>query len=305
MTKPNEARGQRPGCAMPAWLRELRPLHWVKNVLVLVPLAAAHNLDQLALLGRAALAFVAFSLCSSGLYVVNDLLDLDADRRHPAKRRRPLAAGELGRAAAMALIAATWTGSALIAIQLGIGCISVLAAYVLLMLCYSLWLKQLALVDALVLAAGYAARVGIGAIAVSTPPSAWLIACCICLFFSLALVKRYSELARSRDREGPTAHARGYEVADLPMIATFGVVSGYLSVLVLAMYLTSGRTFSHLYSRPAFIGLTAMLLLYWISYVWLLTNRGQMSEDPVVFALRNRRSRGLVVLMGVCALLAV
>lgn len=295
----------RPVPLLPAWLRELRPHHWVKSALVAIPLAAAHELGNVALLGRVGLAFAAFSLCASGLYVFNDLVDVSSDRRHPSNCRRPLAAGQLGRTAAILLMVAAWLGAGLLASQLGARFAGVLAAYVIVMIAYSLWLKRVVLVDALMLAAGYAARVAAGGVAVAIRPSTWLIAFCVCLFFSLALVKRYSELARSRDRDGPLAHARGYEAIDLPMISTFGVVSGYLAVLVLALYLTSGRTFSLLYSRPAFIGLTAILLLYWISYVWLLANRGLMPEDPVVFALRDRRSQVLVVLMGICAFLAI
>ena len=290
---------------LPAWLRELRPHHWVKNTLVLIPLAAAHELGDVAQLARVGIAFAAFSLCAAGQYVVNDLIDFESDRRHPSNCRRPLAAGELGRASAILLAAAVWVGAGVLAAQVGLRFVGVLAAYVILMIAYSLWLKRVVLVDALLLAAGYAARVAGGGVAVMIRPSPWLIAFCVCLFFSLALVKRYSELARSRERDGPSAHARGYEAVDLPMIATFGVVSGYLAVLVLALYLTTGRTFSLLYSRPAFIGLTAMLLLYWISYVWLLANRGRIPDDPVVFALRDRRSLVLVVLMGICSFLAV
>jgi 4-hydroxybenzoate polyprenyltransferase len=290
---------------LPAWLLALRPRHWVKNVLVIVPLAAAHQLGDLALLGRVAMAFAAFSLCASGLYVLNDLFDLEADRSHPSKRRRPLASGEMTRTTAFAVIAVTWLGAALIAAQLGIGFSGVLAAYVLLMIAYSMWLKHVVLLDALLLAAGYSARIAAGAVAVSILPSTWLIAFSLFLFYSLALIKRYSELTHNRDRQGPSAHARGYEAADLPVVAMSGIASGYLAVLVLAMYLTSGRAPSPLYSQPVFIGLTAVLLLYWISYLWLVANRGHMPEDPVLFALRDSRSRALVLLMGICAWLAV
>ena len=203
------------------------------------------------------------------------------------------------------MIGATWVGAGLLCTRLGAGFAGVLVAYLVLMIAYSVRLKHVVLVDALLLAAGYSTRVAAGGIAVGIFPSTWLIAFCVCLFYSLALVKRYSELAFNRERDGPAAHARGYQAVDLPMMATFGVASGYLAVLVLAMYLASGRTFSHLYSRPAFIGLTGILLLYWISYVWLLTNRGQMPDDPVLFALRDGRSLVLVVLMGICAFLAV
>lgn len=290
---------------LPAWLLALRPRHWVKNVLVIVPLAAAHQLGDLALLARVAMAFAAFSLCASGLYLLNDLFDLEADRSHPSKRRRPLASGKMTRTTAFALIAVMWLGAALVAAQLGMAFSGVLAAYVLLMIAYSVRLKHVVLLDALLLAAGYSARIAAGAVAVAILPSTWLIAFSLFLFYSLALIKRYAELTHNRDRQGPSAHARGYEAVDLPIVATLGIASGYLAVLVLAMYLTSGRTPSPLYSQPVFIGLTAVLLLYWISYLWLVANRGHMPEDPVLFALRDSRSRVLVLLMGICAWLAV
>ena len=290
---------------LPAWLLALRPQHWVKNVLVIVPLAAAHQLGDLTLLARVAMAFAAFSMCASGQYVLNDLFDLEADRTHPSKRNRPLASGQMTRTAAYAVIAVMWLASGLIAVQLGAAFAGVLAAYVVLMIAYSLRLKHVVLLDAVLLAAGYSARVAAGAVAVSILPSTWLIAFCLFLFYSLALIKRYAELAHNRDSQGPSAHARGYEAVDLPIVATFGIASGYLAVLVLALYLTSGRTPSLLYSQPMFIGLTAVLLLYWISYLWLVANRGHMPEDPVLFALRDSRSWVLVLLMGICAWLAV
>jgi 4-hydroxybenzoate polyprenyltransferase len=283
----------------------LRPQHWIKNTLVIVPLAAAHQLGDFVLLARVGMAFAAFSLCASGQYVLNDLLDLEADRGHPSKRQRPLAAGQMTRTAAFTLIAATWLGAGLIATQLGAAFAGVLSAYIVLMVAYSVRLKHVVVLDAVLLAAGYAARVAAGAVAVEIHLSTWLIAFCLFLFFSLALIKRYAELAHNRDRQGPSAHARGYEAVDLPIVATFGIASGYLAVLVLAMYLTIGRTFSRLYSQPALIALTGVLLLYWISYVWVVANRGQMPEDPVLFALRDRRSRVLVLLMGICAWLAL
>lgn len=305
MNDPVEVQSPRFRSRIPPWLMALRPQHWVKNTLVIVPLAAAHQLGDLALLARVGMAFAAFSLCASGQYVLNDLLDLEADRGHPAKSQRPLAAGQITRTAAFTLIAATWLGAGLIAIQLGAAFAGVLSAYIVLMVAYSVRLKHVVVLDAVLLAAGYAARVAAGAVAVAIRPSTWLIAFCLCLFYSLALIKRYAELTHNRDRQGPSAHARGYEAVDLPIVATFGIASGYLAVLVLAMYLTIGRTFSRLYSQPAFIALTGVLLLYWISYFWLVANRGQMPEDPVLFALRDGRSRVLVLLMGICAWLAL
>lgn len=290
---------------MPPWLVELRPHHWVKNVLVIVPLAAAHQLLNLELEARVAMAFVAFSLCASGQYVLNDLLDLAADRVHSTKSSRPLAAGTLSRRAGVILMVLTWTGAVLAAAPLGIAFGGVLAAYLVLMLAYSWRLKHIAILDAIVLGAGYAARVAAGGVAVAIRPSAWLINFCVCLFFSLALVKRYGELAKNRNRDGPCAQARGYMGVDLPFVAMFGIASGYLAVWVLAMYLTSETPARQIYDRPLFISLTGMLLAYWISHLWLVANRGQLTDDPLVFALRDPLSRILVALMGLTAWLAV
>ena len=290
---------------MPPWLVELRPHHWVKNVLVIVPLAAAHELLNLQLEARVALAFVAFSLCASGQYVLNDLLDLAADRAHSSKSKRPLAAGTLSRRAGVILMTLIWAGAALAAAPLGIAFGGILAAYLVMMLAYSWRLKHIAILDAIVLGAGYAARVAAGGVAVAIRPSAWLINFCVCLFFSLALVKRYGELAKNRDRDGPCAQARGYLGVDLPFVAMFGIASGYLAVWVLAMYLTTETPARQIYDRPVFISLTGMLLAYWISHLWLVANRGKLTDDPIVFALRDRVSRILVALMGLCAWLAV
>ena len=193
---------------LPPWVVELRPHHWVKNVLVIVPLVAAHQLLNPQLLARVAVAFVAFSLCASGQYVLNDLLDLSADRTHATKSRRPLAAGSLSRRAGVILMVLTWTGAALAAATLGLAFCGVLAAYLALMLAYSWRLKHIAILDAIVLGAGYAARVAAGGVAVAIRPSSWLINFCVCLFYSLALVKRFGELAQNRNRDGPCAHAR-------------------------------------------------------------------------------------------------
>jgi 4-hydroxybenzoate polyprenyltransferase len=237
--------------------------------------------------------------------VLNDLLDLAADRAHSTKSKRPLAAGTLSRGAGVSLMVLAWTGAVLAAVTLGAAFCGVLGAYLALMLAYSWRLKHVAILDAIVLGAGYAARVAAGGVAVAIRPSTWLIAFCVCLFYSLALVKRYAELAQNRDRNGPCAQARGYLGIDLPLVAMFGVGSGYLAVWVLAMYLTTEHPARLLYGRPLFISLTGILLAYWISHLWLVANRGKLTDDPVVFAIRDPLSRVLVALMGICAWLAV
>ena len=287
-----------------AALESLRPHQWLKNALVFVPLAAAHRLGEPLLLARTARAFLAFSLCASAVYLLNDLRDAPADRQHPHKRLRPIASGRLPHDLALALAGTLLAGSAAVAWPLGVPVGLTLAAYVLLMIGYTLRLKSIVLLDALVLAAGYALRVLAGAVAVAILPSARLLAFCIFLFFSLALVKRYAELALLRTRDGAAAHARAYLLEDQEFMVALGISCGALSVLVLALYMSS-ETVVRLYSRGGFIWLTCVLLLYWISHMWLMAHRGRMSDDPLVFAVKDPLSATLIVLMGATAWLAV
>lgn len=292
------------GALLAAALASLRPYQWLKSALVFVPLAAAHRLGEPQLLARAAQAFLAFSLCASAVYLLNDLHDAPADRMHPHKSRRPIAAGRLPRSLALALVPVLLAATLAAAWPLGVKAGAALAAYFALMIAYTLRIKAIVLLDALVLAAGYALRVLTGALAVAILPSARLLAFCIFIFFSLALVKRYAELALLRLRDGAAAQARAYLLEDQEFIVALGTSCGALSVLVLALYMSS-ETVVRLYSRGQFIWLTCVLLLYWISYMWLMAHRGRMSDDPLVFAVKNPVSAVLIALMGATAWLAV
>jgi 4-hydroxybenzoate polyprenyltransferase len=287
-----------------AALQTLRPHQWLKNALVFVPLAAAHRLAELSHVGAAARTFVAFSLCASSIYVLNDLWDAPADRLHPHKRHRPIASGRLPRWCALGLAPALFMGAIAMGLWVDAPVAAVLGFYFVLMIAYSLRLKAIVLLDVLVLAGGYALRLVAGGFAVDIRPSPRLLAFCVFLFFSLALVKRYAELALLRLRDGPASHARAYVSDDQEFILVLGTSSGILSVLVLALYLSSGNL-ERLYSRAQLIWVTCVLLLYWISHVWLAAHRGRMTDDPLVFAVTDRVSRALIVLMGVTAWLAV
>ena len=282
----------------------LRPYQWLKNLLVFVPLASAHRLGEIPLLLQALQGFVAFSLCSSAVYLLNDLHDLRSDQLHPYKSRRPIAAGRVPRGLAVGLVPVLLAAGLIVAAPLGAEAVGVLAGYFALMAAYSLGLKDIVLLDVLVLATGYAARVLVGALAVQIMPSSWLFAFCIFFFFSLALLKRYAEISVRRVREGPQAHARGYLLEDQSLLVALGVSSGYLSVLVLALY-TSTLTAGQLYRYPVMIWMTCTLLLYWISHVWLVAHRGGMQDDPLRFLLQDRLSWILVPLMGFTAWLAL
>lgn len=287
-----------------AILETLRPHQWLKNLLVFVPLAAAHRLGNARLLAASAQVFVAYSLCASGVYILNDLIDAPADRRHPHKYARAIASGRLPSGLAIALVPLLVGSALLTGATLDARVDAVLAGYFLWMALYTLRLRAVVLLDALALAIGYAMRVAAGAFAVHIRPSPWLLAFCIFLFFSLALVKRYAELALLRGRDGAAAHARAYLAEDQELIMALGVATGTLAVLVLALYLTAGHPETH-YRQGELIWVVCVLLLYWVSHLWLTAHRGRMTDDPLVFALRDRTSRVLVLAMGVAAWLAV
>ncbi len=287
-----------------AVLRALRPHQWAKNALVLIPLLTAHRLGNVSALINAGLAFVAFSLCASSVYVLNDMLDLEADRAHARKSKRPFAAGDLPLATGFALVPLLLAGAALIA--------SVLPPYFQLMLCgyyaltvaYSFVLKGLVIIDAMALAGLYTLRIIAGAAAVSVPLSFWLILFSIFLFLSLALVKRYAELDSLQRRRQLQMVGRGYHVEDLPMLEGLGIAAGYSSVLVLALYINSPAIVS-LYHRPQAMWPICGLMLYWISRIWMKTHRGRMHDDPVVFALRDRVSLGIGLLGAITVFFAL
>lgn len=288
-----------------AWLRALRLHQWIKNLLVFVPLLTAHLALDPQAIGRCALAFLAFGLCASSVYLLNDLLDLPADRAHPRKRARPFAAGQLsllaGLALAPVLLAAAF---ALAALALPERFVLALAAYYLLTLSYSLALKRVEILDVVILAALYTARIVAGAFALAIPLSFWLLAFSMFLFLSLALVKRCTELEVMREHGRTGAAGRGYRTDDLPMLGALGAAAGYLSVLVLALYINSAKS-EALYRQPKFLWSLCPLLLYWIGRVWLLTQRGRMHDDPLLFAVRDPVSLAVLVLGLATVLVAV
>jgi 4-hydroxybenzoate polyprenyltransferase len=287
-----------------AAIEGMRPYQWLKNVLVFAPVAAAHRLTEWALLINAVGAFVAFSLTASALYLVNDLKDAAADRAHPHKRNRPIASGRLPPVAVLATTCLLIVSAAIVGRIISPRLVATLALYLVLMLVYTFWLKALVLLDVFVLAAGYGLRIIAGSIAVGIAPSARLLAFSVFLFVSLALIKRYAELTLLRKRDGTAAHARGYELEDQEFILALGVACGGLSVLVLALYLGSADI-DRAYSRSQLIWCTCALLLYWISHMWLMAHRGRMTDDPLVFAIKNRVSVALISLMVLSAWLAV
>lgn len=270
-------------------LKALRVHQWAKNVLLFVPLLAAHKALNLPLLLQAVLGFISFSLCASSVYVLNDLLDLDSDRQHPTKRRRPFAAGDLPVSTGLWMTPLLLGAGVAVALLLPGAFLALLGTYYAVTLAYSLYLKQVMMLDVLVLAGLYTVRIFGGSLAVGVPTSSWLFTFSMFLFLSLALVKRLSEVHRLRQANAPAAPGRGYMAGDYEQLAVLGVSSGYLSVLVLALYITS-KEVTALYPYPERLWLLCPVMLYWVGRVWLLAHRGLVNEDPLVFALKDKVS---------------
>ena len=303
-----------------AWLKAIRLHQWAKNVLIFLPLLLAHEWSAGPILG-ACIAFISFGLCASATYIVNDLLDLEADRRHLKKRRRPFASGDLSAISGVMVVAGFLLTSLALAIALPHVVALVpttiilfrpyyflewLAIYAVTTTAYSFSLKRMVLVDVIVLSGLYTIRILAGSAATGVSVSAWLAGFAIFFFLSLAFVKRFAELESLRQRE-PSApdttvkiQGRGYLVSDIEQLRSFGSASGYASVVVLTLYI-SNISAIQLYAHPNRLWLLVPVLLLWISRLWLLASRGQLDEDPVVYAITDRRS----LLMGVLVVLVV
>ena len=276
------------------YLKAVRIHQWLKNLLLFVPLILSHRFQEGQLVFQAGLGFISFGLCASSVYVLNDLLDLADDRRHPSKRERPFASGRVPLLHGLLLLPLLLGGALAAALFLPWEFLGVLALYYATTLAYSWRLKRAVLLDVLVLAGLYTVRLIAGAAAAGVDISFWLLAFSMFLFFSLALVKRYSELLQMAQQDKPGVGGRGYYVGDLETLMHFGTTSGFMSVLVLALYINSTQV-TALYSRPEAIWLLCPLMLYWITRIWMLTRRGQMHEDPVIFAIEDRRSHWLAL----------
>jgi len=295
-----------------AWPKAIRLHQWAKNVLIFLPLLLAHATAP-GLVAGAAVAFLSFGLCASATYIVNDLLDLDADRQHPRKRRRPFASGDLSAIAGVSVIALFLLTSIVLAIlvphvitALSPGFtlarpyhfLTWLGIYAVTTLAYSLRLKRAVLVDVIVLSGLYTIRIIAGSAATGVSVSTWLASFSIFFFLSLAFVKRFAELENLRERGGATAKGRGYHITDVEQLRSFGSASGYASVVVLTLYISNlSAGAAHLYTHVTRLWLLVPVLLLWISRLWLQASRGDLDEDPVVYAITDRRSLLLGVLV--------
>ncbi|NLH82016.1 MAG: UbiA family prenyltransferase [Phyllobacteriaceae bacterium] len=282
-----------------AWVKLLRPHQWAKNALVFVPLVTSHSFDAISILASL-FACVAFSLAASSIYVVNDLVDVDADRRHPTKRLRPLAAGTVPILAAPLVAAALTALSLIVGMAVSWPLTGVLAGYLALTTAYSFSLKRKMLIDAITLAALYTLRVMAGAAAIAVPVSEWLLGFSMFVFTALALIKRHVELTARIDAHLHEATNRNYHKSDLGVVAALAAASGFNAVTVLALYISSDNV-RRLYVHHELLWLVCPVLMYWIGRMILMAERRLVDDDPVVFALRDHNSRAAFVL--VCLIL--
>ncbi|GKT13456.1 UbiA family prenyltransferase [Acidovorax sp. SUPP2522] len=280
---PREPAGLKP------WRKALRLHQWLKNLLLFVPLVAAHRVADGEAWGLLLVAFLAFSLCASSVYVANDLLDLESDRRHPRKRLRPFASGALAAWQGVALVPVLTAASFALAWQVGQGFFGWLLGYFAITWAYSLALKRWVLVDCIALAVLYTLRIVAGAYAITQPLSFWLLAFSGFLFLSLAFVKRYAELMVQQAAGKTQAHGRGYLTSDAPIVQNLGIAAGYTAVVVLALYLNSESVLL-MYRAPEMIWAAVPVMVFWVSWMWLRAVRGQMHDDPLVFAFKDRAS---------------
>ncbi len=281
-----------------AMVQAIRPHHWAKNVLVCIPVAAAHRASDPAALVATALAFAAFSVLASAVYVLNDLADLEVDRAHPRKRARPFASGALSRRSGVALAVGLLGVAAVLAAALPSAFQAAFLGYAVVTSAYSFALKRQPILDVLLLAGLYTLRIFAGGFAAGIPVSEWLASFSMFLFFSLALLKRASEMVETRSADV----RRGYLREDADLLFTMGTSSGYLSVLVLALYISS-HDVRKLYAEPRWLWALCPLLLFWLSRIWLLARRGEVRTDPVLYALGDRTT-WIVALLGAGAVWA-
>jgi 4-hydroxybenzoate polyprenyltransferase len=287
-----------------AWVRLLRPHQWIKNVLVLVPLVASGLWRELWAWQAVGLAFVAFCAVASAGYVVNDLRDADEDARHPTKRFRPLASGAIRRGPAWVLAFALAAAGLAIAEAVGPRLALTTAVYLASTLLYSSVLKRLFVVDVIFLAGLYTLRIVAGCAALQVLPTVWLLSLSMFTFFSLALVKRYRELQVAVDEQGRLAASRDYRVGDRDLLRSLGLASGGLAALVIALYIeTSGAKL--VYPRPSWLWFVCPVIWYWLIRVWVKCERGELDDDPVIFAFRDKGSWACAALIAVFWALAV
>ncbi len=285
-------------------VRGMRVHQWLKNVLVFVPAATAHQILHPEVLSRVFLAFFSFSVCASSGYLINDLLDLKADRQHPSKRSRPFASGALSPAFGISVALLLFLTAVGFGNLVSPHYVLFLLGYLALTLAYSLLLKTMLLIDVFLLAFFYTFRILLGGEAAGVRVSFWLAAFSTFFFFSLAMVKRFNELTILVKHQAGGASRRDYRIEDLGMLAMWGTASGCASVVVLALYINN-EDVTRFYHHPAFLWPVCLAVLFWLNRLWMLVNRRELAYDPIVFALRDPASYGAALLSAISVFLAL
>ncbi len=284
------------------WMRALRVHQWLKNLLIFVPLLTAFSFAEVAALATTALAFLVFSFAASATYLINDLWDLESDRAHPRKRLRPFASASIPILNGLAVAAGLLVVASVLAWFISPAFFSMLVLYVFLTSIYSWVLKEYVLVDVLMLSVLYTLRILAGSVAIGVATSSWLLAFSVFVFLSLALVKRCSELVSLDAMGAATTRGRDYRVSDLVILWPLGVGSALSSVVVFGLFISAPDTRAR-YASPSMLWLVAIALIYWLARLWIKTSRGEMHDDPVIYAIKDFGSR--MTVLGMIAVVLV
>lgn len=285
-------------------LQAIRIHQWVKNLLVFMPMVLAHQVLNLSAISQCINAFFAFSCIASAIYLTNDIFDIEADRKHPIKSKRPLPAGKISLPMAYALIAALSVCAILLSYNLNQKFLIVIILYACLTLLYSAWLKRIYVLDVMLLSLFYVLRIVAGAFAIDVIITNWLLAFSLFFFMSLALVKRHAEVSGLTQAADQTVPGRDYQYSDIHMLLILGPVSGLLSVLVLMLYIADQQILSK-YTHPIWLWAVSVLLLYWITRIWFMANRRLIHSDPIIYALKDGPTYAIGFLALLCIFMAI
>ncbi len=283
------------------WMKMLRLHQWSKNILIFLPLVAAHQFYNFENIFLLLCAFISIGLCASSTYMLNDIIDLESDRLHPRKKLRPFASGEVPVIFSLIMLL-LFPCSILIALLIEVNFALILVLYSLITLSYSFYLKSIVIIDCIVLAALYTIRIIAGAIVINNVLSFWLLAFSILFFLSLAFLKRYAEMLSTQNLRENIIHGRGYLSSDNPLILSLGISSGLGSVIVMMLYLNSPEILK-LYNYTEIVWCTIPILLFWVSHIWLQAHRGKMHDDPVIFAIKDHVSILSSIAFFICIIL--
>ena len=285
------------------WFKQMRVYQWAKNILIFIPIVFAHKYFDLELVAQSFLAFLSFGLAASSVYCINDLFDLVPDRLHTKKSNRPLASGLIPIAEGLFGLSVLTLSSFFLASYLSAYFVILILAYYLINIVYTSLIKKLAIIDVIILASLYLLRILAGSLATNIPISLWLLTFSIFIFVSLGFLKRYKELRQLNQTDVAQIPGRFYHTDDLEVVSAMGIASGYISCLVLVLYLRSPEV-SGFYHHLEYLWPGCLLVLYWISRTWLLAHRNKIDDDPVLYAIKDMQSWFILIILGILLLLA-